>query len=56
MHSTHLDFLSYLVGYRSIISEANCGKFIDSDNMELVAKSIEEFSNMDKIRLNELSS
>ncbi len=26
-----------LNGYRSIISEANCGKFINSDNVELVA-------------------
>ena len=41
-------------GYRSIISEANCGNFIDSDNVELLAESIEEFSNMDKMRLNEM--
>ena len=43
-----------LNGYRSIISEANCGKFIDSDNVGLLAESIEEFSNMDKMRLNEM--
>ena len=34
-------------GYRSIISEANCGKFIDSDYVGLLAESIQEFSNMD---------
>ena len=33
---------------------ANCGKFIDSDNIELLAGSLEEFSNMDKMRLNEM--
>ena len=40
-----------LKGYRSIISEANCGKFINSDIVQLLAESIEEFSDMDKMRL-----
>ena len=37
--------------YRSIISEANSGKFIVSDNFGLLAESIEEYSYIDKMRI-----
>ena len=43
-----------LNGYRSIISKAILGKCKDSDNVDLVAESIEEYSDMDQIRLNEM--
>ncbi|SNZ01180.1 hypothetical protein SAMN06265377_3015 [Flagellimonas pacifica] len=32
------------------LSKANCKKFIDLDNMEVIAESTQEFSNMGKMR------
>ncbi len=35
-------------GYRNIINEAECGEFIDTDNPELLAKTIIKYSKMSK--------
>lgn len=43
-----------LSGFHSIINEANCGKFIESDNIQLLADTILEFSVMDKQVLKEM--
>lgn len=38
-------------GYQSIINEANCGFFIEAENIDILAKSIYNISNMDKEQL-----
>ena len=40
-------------GYRSIINEANCGEFIETNNPKLLSETILKYSAMSKIELNE---
>lgn len=41
-------------GYKNIINEAECGEFIDTDNPELLAKTIVKYSKMSKAELQEI--
>ena len=41
-------------GYRSIINEANCGEFIETNNSKLLAETIIKYSAMPKKELNEI--
>jgi len=43
-----------LSGYHSIIDEAGCGRFIESDNIQTLADTILEFSLMNPIELDEM--
>lgn len=43
-----------LTGYHSLINQANCGRFIESDNIGLLADTILEFSLMDQEQLEEM--
>jgi hypothetical protein len=43
-------------GYKSIINEADCGKFIAANNLELLSDEIIRFSNMSKNDLNEIGN
>lgn len=43
-----------LTGFHSIINEAGCGRFIESDNIQALTDTILEFSLMDRAQLEEM--
>lgn len=53
MYSSRPIIVSYN-GFQSIINEAECGKFIEANNPDVLAQTIVEFSNMSFEELNEM--
>lgn len=53
MYSSRPIIVSYN-GFQSIINEAECGKFIEANNPDVLAQTILDFSNMKPEKLNEM--
>ncbi len=43
-------------GYRDILEEVNCGKFVDANNPKMLADAIVEFSKLDKEQLEQMGN